>query len=114
MLHLISDTQLSSASKAWHVTPAYCCATKHSHSLQTSQPCSSWQCINTLLPCVQGVPPQYRGWVWEQVSGAARLMHEHMNNYYEAMVHQGEASSPSARQVELVTLNLTSSRPHNH
>ncbi len=64
--------------------------------------------------CVQGVPPQYRGWVWEQVSGAARLMHEHMNNYYEAMVHQGEASSPSARQVELVTLNLTSSRPHNH
>lgn len=51
--------------------------------------------------CREGVPPQYRGWVWEQVSGAARLMHEHMNNYYEAMVHQGEASSPSARQVEL-------------
>ncbi|KAL0039855.1 hypothetical protein WJX77_010029 [Trebouxia sp. C0004] len=51
--------------------------------------------------CREGVPPQYRGWVWEQVSGASRLMHEHMNNYYEAMVHQGEASSPSARQVEL-------------
>lgn len=64
--------------------------------------------------CVQGVPPQYRGWVWEQVSGAARLMHEHMNNYYEAMVHQGEASSPSARQVELVILNLSSSHSHMH
>lgn len=27
-----------------------------------------------------------------------------MNNYYEAMVHQGQATSPSAHQIELVNL----------
>lgn len=51
--------------------------------------------------CREGVPPLYRGWVWEQVSGAAKLQSEHMNSYYEAMVHQGETTSPSAHQIEL-------------
>lgn len=40
--------------------------------------------------------------MWEQISGAAKLQADHMNNYYEAMVHQGEATSPSARQIDLV------------
>ena len=44
--------------------------------------------------------------MWEQVSGAAKLQAEQLNNYYEAMVHQGEASSPSARQIELVIFNV--------
>ncbi|KAL3133657.1 hypothetical protein ABBQ32_008168 [Trebouxia sp. C0010 RCD-2024] len=51
--------------------------------------------------CREGIPPSYRAWVWEEVSGATKLQNEHMNNYYEAMVHQGQATSPSARQVEL-------------
>lgn len=58
------------------------------------------------VPCLlQGIPPTYRVWVWEQVSGAAKLQSEYMNNYYEAMVHQGQATSPSAHQIELVTLH---------
>ena len=57
---------------------------------------------NHMMTLMQGVPPTYRSWVWEQVSGAAKLQADHMNNYYEAMVHQGEATSPSARQIDLV------------
>lgn len=60
--------------------------------------------------CREGVPPLYRSWVWEQVSGAAKLQAGHMNNYYEAMVHQGEATSPSARQVDL---DVPRTFPHN-
>ncbi len=38
-----------------------------------------------------------------------------MNNYYEAMVHQGEATSPSARQVELVlSISAAASALHMH
>ena len=69
---------------------------------QVSPNCT-FLCENLLIH-LQGIPPSYRGWVWEQVSGAAKLQSEHMNNYYEAMVHQGQATSPSAHQIELVNL----------
>ena len=52
---------------------------------------------------LQGVPPKHRAWVWSEVSGAAAKQKEQMNNYYEAMVHMGEACSIASHQIELVS-----------
>ena len=52
---------------------------------------------------LQGVPPKHRAWVWSEVSGAAAKQKEQMNNYYEAMVHMGEACSVASHQIELVS-----------
>eukprot|EP00891_Asterochloris_glomerata_P005166 jgi/Astpho2/5166/Aster-04750 len=52
---------------------------------------------------LQGVPPKHRAWVWSEVSGAAAKQKEQMNNYYEAMVHMGEACSIASHQIELTS-----------
>ncbi len=53
---------------------------------------------------VQGIPPQYRPWVWLSLSGAAEKQREHIANYYDAMVHMGESASEFAHQIDLVRL----------
>eukprot|EP00891_Asterochloris_glomerata_P005168 jgi/Astpho2/5168/Aster-04752 len=60
--------------------------------------------------CRKGVPPKHRAWVWSEVSGAAAKQKEQMNNYYEAMVHMGEACSIASHQIEL---DLPRTFPHN-
>ena len=51
---------------------------------------------------LQGIPPQYRPWVWMELSGGNRRRSEHMVSYYEAMVDMGESSSEFTHQIELV------------
>jgi hypothetical protein len=51
---------------------------------------------------MQGIPAQYRSWAWPEISGAGLRRAEQMGNYYEAMVHMGEASSDFSHQIELV------------
>jgi hypothetical protein len=53
---------------------------------------------------VQGIPAQYRSWAWPEISGAGLRRAEQMGNYYEAMVHMGEASSDFSHQIELVRM----------
>ena len=58
--------------------------------------------ISTWCIWLQGIPPEYRPWVWMELSGGNKRRSEHMASYYEAMVDMGEASSECTHQIELV------------
>lgn len=100
-LHICKQIQLPGCRLTYTCKPMHTLACLFMHcAAGPARYADSWASGAPL--CLQGIPPACRAWVWSEVSGAAARQREQLNNYYEAMVHMGEAASHASHQIELV------------
>jgi hypothetical protein len=82
------------------------CTAQQAKQLVKWQECSVFE--KTLPPedrlkklCRKGIPPQYRKWVWLEVSGAGTRRADHGPAYYKAAVEAGRENAVCVHQIQL-------------
>ena len=82
------------------------CAAQQAKQLVKWQECSVLE--KTFPPedrlkklCRKGIPPQYRKWIWLEVSGAEIRRRDHGPAYYTAAIEAGRENATCAHQIQL-------------